>query len=87
MIGAVFGMDALRGTAAKKVAKRPAIGPQLIGTVIPDIISISLEGPAQSLPVSAVSGFNRPATTQAHVALQEDRDMRAQTSIRQARPG
>lgn len=66
MISAVSGKAALTGGAAKKLAKRPAIGPQLIGIVISDTISIPLEGPSQRLPFIVAGGLNR-VTAQAHL--------------------
>lgn len=66
MISAIFSKAALKGGSVKKLVKRPAIGPQLIGIVISDTISISLEGPSQRLPFIVVSGLNR-LTEQAHL--------------------
>lgn len=44
-------------------------------------------GPVEGLPLPVNGRFNGLSPNTAHVALQEDRDMRTQTSIRQARPG
>jgi hypothetical protein len=87
MIPDTISIPVLALSAEKKSREGPAIGPQLIGTVTSATISSSLEGPRQRLPNAIVTGFNRSAITQAHIALSEERDMPAQTPIPPARPG